>query len=339
MSRSVQKNPFQNLALQEVSTDEVLTMSLASGDLFAKISDSRIFRLKRAGDFLDDEWKEKIKKSKSLLQYSYSNPEVKKVLNFRLKRWMDVTDSEEFEVELSSLLKEIQQLIQKDASIFDLCLCFFEAFKPDDKIIHQFQNSHVILYRRAHIVATLASVFALSCGYHDPCFIKDLYQVAWVMDYGLVSADFSYWVALATQAERVKAGSGIDFLSSKNASSAEIELFKTHPFRSFEKAQGLLELNNPEILSSILRHHEKKDGSGFPQGIPYSLISDWEAILVFADQFVAYEEEELEEQFKSPLRVLWKEVQSYPLELLPIQRVMSKIKLWFRSKITFEVAL
>ena len=323
MTRSVQKNQFLKLALQEVSVDEILTMSLARGDLFAKVSESRIFRLKRAGDFLDDEWKEKIKKSTSLFEHTFSNAEVKKVLSFRLKRWMDENDPEKFEVELNYLLKEIQQLIQADASIFDLCICFFEAFKPENTIIHHFQNTHVILYRRAQIVATLASVFALSCGYHDPRFIKDLYQVAWVMDYGLVSKDFSYWVALACQSERVKAGSGIEFLISKKASAAEVELFKAHPQESFDKARGVLHLQNPEILSSILRHHEKKDGSGFPNGIPYSLISDWEAILLFADQFAAYEEEEIEAQLKSPLRSLWKDVQSYPLELLPIKRVMS----------------
>ena len=329
---------FQNLTLKEVSIEEVLAMNLARGDIFVKTSNDNIFRLKRAGDYLEDDWKEKIKKASSLFESTSSKIDQRASLNFRLKKWMEVEDPEVFEIELKNLLKEIQTQIQSHASLFDLCLSFFETFKPNLKIIQHFQDRHVILYRRAHIVATLSSVFALSCGYHDPRFIKDLYQVAWVIDYGLVSEDFSYWVALACQAERKKAGAGLEFLQSKNASPSEIQLFNTHPLLSFEKSSELLQLQFPEMLSSVVRHHEKKDGSGFPHSIPYSFISDWEAILVFADQFADFEEDELEKQFKLPVRDLWKNVQSYPLELLPIARVIGKIKRWFRSEISVEVS-
>ncbi len=333
------KNQFQNVDMKEINIDEVLAMSLARGDLFIKTSSQKIYRLKRAGDFLDDEWKEKIKKHDHIFQHSFSNPDLVKSLTFRMKKWMDEEDPERFEIELKFLLKELQEQIHSNAKMFDLCICFFEVFKPDHSIIQQFQDSHVILYRRAHLVATLSCVFALSCGYHDPQFVRDLYQAAWVLDYGLVSPDFSYWVALACQAERVRAGGGEEFLRLKKAGTKEINLFLTHPLVSFEKAQASLKMKFPEILSSLTRHHEKSDGSGFPRSIPYSLISDWEALLVFSDQFVAYEEEDIEKQLNLSLRDLWKNVQSLPLELLPVQRVVLKIKKWFRTKVSLEVSV
>lgn len=332
------KSQFQNVEMKEINIDEVLAMSLARGDLFMQTESSRIFRLKRAGDFLDDAFKEKIKKHPKIFQRTYSDAEVVKALSFRLKRWMEETDPERFAVELKFLLKELQERIHSHASMFDLSICFFEAFAPDSAIIQQFQDSHVILYRRAHLVASLSCVFALSCGYHDPRFVRDLYQAAWVLDYGLVSPDFSYWVALACQAERVRAGSGLEFLREKRAGQKEIHLFLSHPILSFEKAQSELTLEFPEILSSLLRHHEKRDGTGFPNAIPYSLISDWEALLVFADQFVAYDEADIEVQFTLALREMWKNVQVLPLELLPVQRVVEKIKSWFRTKISLEAS-
>jgi len=182
------KTQFQNVDMKEINIDEVLAMSLARGDIFIQTSSQRIFRLKRAGDFLDNEWKEKIKKYPKVFQHSYSNAEVVKALSFRLKRWMDEEDPEKFEIELKFLLKELQERIHSHATMFDLSLSFFEVFKPDLVIIQQFQESHVILYRRAHLVATLSCVFALSCGYYDPRFcVEYLYQAAWVLDYGLVS--------------------------------------------------------------------------------------------------------------------------------------------------------
>lgn len=338
MIETDKKHRFQNVEMKEINIDEVLAMNLAGGDLFIQTTGQRIFRLKRAGDFLDNEWKEKIKKHPKIFQRSYSNAEVIKALSFRLKRWMEEEDPERFEIELKFLLKELQEQIHSHATMFELSIAFFEVFKPDQAIIQQFQDSHVILYRRAHLVATLCSVFALSCGYHDPRFVRDLYQAAWVLDYGLVNPDFSYWVALACQAERVRAGSGVAFLREKGASQKEIDLFLTHPVLSLEKAQSELTLAFPEILTSLIRHHEKRDGSGFPNSIPYCLFSDWEALLVFSDQFVAYDEVDIEKQFTLPLREMWKNVQSLPLELLPVQRVVDKIKKWFRSKISLEVS-
>jgi hypothetical protein len=67
------KSQFQNVEMKEINIDEVLAMSLARGDLFIQTASQRIFRLKRAGDFLEAEWKEKIKKHTS--SYTKGKPD------------------------------------------------------------------------------------------------------------------------------------------------------------------------------------------------------------------------------------------------------------------------
>jgi hypothetical protein len=175
-------------------------------------------------------------------------------------------------------------------------------------------------------------LFSLACGYRDPLFLREIYQAAWYLDAGLIDESFTYWVALACQAERMRPGEGGKFLIAQAASEKEHALFFTHPRRSYERAQNelLARLSFGELLLSVLHHHEKSDGSGFPEKSCLSVLSDWEALMVLADSLVDYREEILEKNLRQGWQELWNVFLARPVDGLPIQSVVGKLSLWAR---------
>lgn len=68
-------------------------------------------------------------------------------------------------------------------------------------------------------------------------------------------------------------------------SAAEYEIVKKHPQDGYElvQNQGL----NPHIANSILMHHERMDGSGYPQGLKGNQIDEFSQIVAIADVYIA----------------------------------------------------
>ncbi len=64
-------------------------------------------------------------------------------------------------------------------------------------------------------------------------------------------------------------------------STAEFEIIKTHPKIGFDIVQAIE--FPPEINEMILQHHEKLDGSGYPNGLSGEEISKYSRILTVAD--------------------------------------------------------
>jgi hypothetical protein len=324
------KNNINTSQLVELEADVLQTWELAHGDIFLWLSENKLVRVKRAGDYLEESWKKKYTKSKKLLTMPLAREEILIDLITRFKNSKSQNHSSHDEQKELNFKNIILSSLHSDSkpSMIEFSFVFYELFKPDEKAVQLLQDSHIVLYRRAHLISSLSVIFAMSCGYDDADFLRDIYQMGWALDIGLSHKDFSYWVALACQAERINPGSGINFLQSKNASVAEIDLFLNHPQLSADRAPDFFELKFPGLLSALVRHHEKSDGSGFPYQIPFSLISDWEAILVLADQLIDYREDKIEFQLKANLIVLINELDKTDTNMLPVSRVLRKVKKW-----------
>jgi hypothetical protein len=170
--------------------------------------------------------------------------------------------------------------------------CFEEFFVFDSDVLEKYQRLSMVLYSRALLTSAISSITALCNGYVDHKFIKDFYNTSFIMDYGLIEyEDFNYALSLASEGERNAPGTGITTLEKYKRSEGEKILFKGHPNISYEFAiQFEDRFQNPEILDVIPMHHEKCDGSGFPNGYSYSALSDTETLLMFCDYLIPFQE-------------------------------------------------
>ncbi len=66
----------------------------------------------------------------------------------------------------------------------------------------------------------------------------------------------------------------------------ELKIVQEHPILSLKKIE-LLHIHNPSILEAVKHHHERYDGSGYPDHLTKSQISKSAAILAICDVFDA----------------------------------------------------
>jgi hypothetical protein len=259
------KNNINSSQLVELEADVLETWELAHGDIFLCLSENKLVKIKRAGDYLEESWKTKYAKSKKLLTMPLVREEILVDLVTRFKNSKNENHSSHDQQEALSFKSIILNSLHSDSkpSMIEFSFVFYELFKPDERAVQLLQDSHIVLYRRAHLISSLSVIFAMSCGYDDSDFLRDIYQMGWALDIGLSHKDFSYWVALACQAERMNPSSGINFLQSKNASAAEIDLFLNHPQLSADRAPDYFELKFPELLSALLGIMKRVKDQGF----------------------------------------------------------------------------
>lgn len=319
--------------LRVLEGKELASWKLAPGDIFYQTPASgKLLLIKRAGELLDEAWVQKMRFNSGLRFRSLVH--LKRVSEI-VAQWessLALEDPAEQERAFERFVDVVRAGLHSEGglTLMDWAFACHAIFKPDEALQQSMVDTHEVLHRRAIYVSALSVLFAMACGYGDAAFLKELYQAAWLLDTGLMHKDFSYWVALACQVEKQRPGAGVQFLQVKGASAAERELFLGHPALGYEFALGKFEkrFQNAGLLQIILHHHELSDGSGFPKGLSLGLLSDWEAILVIADQLVDYREEILGSYATAGLRESWQGLRQLKLRNLPIQRVLKKIAEW-----------
>lgn len=73
---------------------------------------------------------------------------------------------------------------------------------------------------------------------------------------------------------------------SEKLTEAEMEIVRNHPTIGYHILSNLSTLE-PEILSGVLSHHERQDGSGYPDGLSGDRISLFGRIIAIADTYDA----------------------------------------------------
>lgn len=329
-------------SLHPIEGEMLSQWKIAPGDIFLKTHAGKTLRLKRAGDVLEESWKKKFVASSNLLWKPLINLVAVENLKELFYQWDQALEPEEIESKREQFISSLRLGLRPNGGLcmLDWAFACYSLFSVDQKIIEEFQASHVVLYRRGLMVSSLAVLVSIASGYEDPQFLKDIYLTGWLLDIGLLSPHFSYWVALACQAEKFSPGAGDLLLKEKNARKEEVDLFLEHPRIGYDRVREQFEAQYdfPELITSILHHHEKADGTGFPEGMTFSVLSDWQTLMVLADNMVDYQEEVLEKDLSQSFGHLWARYQAKPVENLPVKGILAKIKLWFRIPKAVEVA-
>ena len=346
MSEILSKNsaiPSKVVGLRVLEGKELASWKLAPGDIYYQTpATEKLLLLKRCGDLLEESWVTKMRNNSGLRFRDLVHLKRVAEISSQWEQWKTIEDPAEFEKAGLRLCDVIRGGLHSEGGItlLDWAFVCHQQFKPDEELQLNMLAKHEVLHRRGLYVSALSVLFAIACGYSDSKFLQELYQTAWLLDSGLLHDDFSYWIAVACQAEKQRPGSGLEFLKHKKASHSEIELFLQHPVLGHSMAMQRFEkkFQNPGLLNIILHHHELADGRGFPHGIPMAAMSDWESILVMADQMIDYREEVIKGYAEQGLRECWQVLRRLPLRNLPIQRVLSKIAHWSQRDNLAEVS-
>jgi putative nucleotidyltransferase with HDIG domain len=140
------------------------------------------------------------------------------------------------------------------------------------------RQHHEGTYQHCLLVTGVAVDFGLALGMVEAD-IKRLYSAAMFHDIGKASIPASVLN---------KAG---------KLDSEERLLIETHPGAGYEYLKGSAEIS-PEVLDAVRHHHEYLDGSGYPDGLGASEISDVVRMLTISDIFAALIEDR---RYKPPM--------------------------------------
>lgn len=319
--------------LQEVALSELKSGTISRSHLFHVLpGNKRAVLLLRAGDYLDASFISKyldkgLTHIKELEVVTQSEIDSYKVfwnsIKVARKQKNQFLNRDEL---IEKLTKDFWE--QNDSSYLSFAIaCFEEFYHLPQHMVDKLSEKSMLLYTRALLLSSISTVSLLISDITDYKFIKDFYNVAFVLDYGFIEYDdYHYIMSMACEAERNVPGTGLDYLTSMKRNESEIHTFRHHPKVSFDAIKGHEDLfTHTEVLDLVKYHHEKRDGSGFPYGINYSGLSETETILSFCDHYMPFDEHIfLKGDGQKILKESFTLLKQREMKLLPIQKVVSK---------------
>lgn len=295
MDYSVKGITFTRDQLELVRLSEIVENSISSGHLFTFVKE-RPFLLLRAGDFVDQDFLEKYQargvESLYILKVS-SEQDLRKFKSLFTKFKTSKTELEKRRVK-DELIKVFADDFWKhsDKSFLSFVqACFEQFYNLPEEVVTSLQDSSTTLYSRALLSSSLSVMNCVIHSIHDLNFVSDVYNAAFLMDCSLgMKEDFSYFLKVACEKERSVPGDGIAFLRNRSDLD-ELIKFQEHPNLSADLATKYSEsFFNPEVSELIRFHHERADGTGFPNGYKYSAIAESDTLLMFGDYVTPFEE-------------------------------------------------
>ncbi|MBD66117.1 MAG: hypothetical protein CME62_12975 [Halobacteriovoraceae bacterium] len=282
------EKPLQDLPVQTIARSHII-------HLFHQ--NKKAMLLLRAGDYIDQEFINHFHQKGLTTIFELpvvSNESIVKYENIFLDLKKAQTEDDKYAAR-DQFIKHIvaENYDNSQASILDLVIaCFNEFYSLPEMVIHKYQENSVDLYSRTLLMSTISVLAAATNNYLDYKFLKDFYNTCFLMDFGLVDySEISYRLVMACEAERSKPNSGFEVLDKYRAHDSERFVFRHHPKISYDFAkEHNKHFFNPDLVEMIKYHHEKYDGSGFPKGIHYSALSDFETLLTFCDYMIPFQE-------------------------------------------------
>lgn len=281
-------------SLKTIQLDDLNKFKVCPGQVFYFTKSDFPVLLLRAGDEIDPSWIERYKKKgvENLNLYEVADSE-----NFAdiKKLFEQLKNKDSLENDLESIYKvkkwfaEVYYSGTQRGSLLDLIIIGKEIFlKISRGHKEKIKETSVIIYYRSCLVAAFSLFIAMSLGYYDFKVLSDIYNAAFLLDYGLINEKFNYNIFLACQKENENPGEGSRFL--KGVSKNDFQLFQEHPVNGKNLVVDELKeiFNHVSICNVIKKHHEQKDGKGFPLGLVSSELTDLETLIIFSDMIIPF---------------------------------------------------
>lgn len=295
-SYTVKGVTFTKDKLETIKLSELSKLGIAPGHVFLFVN-SKPFLLLRAGDIVDkffiDKYSDKGVTSISFLPIN--NSECIEDYNYLWGKLRDAKLETHRKKIRDRIIKKFHDDYWSDdgkVSLLNFIFSCYQSFNRfENTLIEEFHESNTVFYIRALSASAISTITSLSNGFTDFCFISDVYNTTLALDISLIKTGLSYHMVNACEAERNGAGNGMAYLERNKCPEGEMYFFTKHPELSFNYISQQENLfYYPEVAQAILYHHEKCDGSGFPNGISYAGISSWESITSFCDYVIPFKE-------------------------------------------------
>jgi hypothetical protein len=310
----------------KIPIKDLAKLSLCGGHLYIHSKEGRKFYVLKPGSYIDREFVKKYALMNAVFDFApVTDEEVMATFKtlFKELRYL------QFEKDLKEKSREIIQFFVKtfstDQHFLNFAIICFQEFNqiPEDTLQAMFETD-MHLFKKSLYSAAFSVIVALTNDYHHFPILRDFYNITFALDVGLCGQSYSYFVAQACNQENKKPGTGQAWLKNQRATIEEIKTFIEHPAHSYAFFQEHADLLvHPELAEIALYQHELSDGQGFPRGIPKSLISSWEAVVLLSDSLVEIEDLQ---SFETHVHQYLLTFLNEKLNLLPVIRVYKKLK-------------
>ncbi len=300
---------------------------ICDGHLYLRTKEGRRFYLMKPGILIDQSFIKKHATNQSVFEYVPVIDDVKisqfQTLLKELKYLQFEKDLRLKTVDVISFFKGVYEL---DSHFLNFALaCFFEFNAIAEEDLRRLHEADIHLFRKSLYSAAFAVIIGFANDFYHYPMIKDFYNLTLGLDLGLCEPNYSYFVAEACNKENQMPGGGKQWMKNEGATDLELEVFLSHPQKSydfFKKQKALLAY--PELAEIALYQHELTNGKGFPRGISKSQVSGWEAVVILASSMV-----EIRDEYEFECNVLnfILSFENQKIVEIPVQRVYQKLSI------------
>ena len=277
-----------------IRTSTILSFGLLDSDLYIKLNDNKFIRVMREGDMFDSNDYTRFN-SKNLTFLFLKTTDAKRVLERMTGDLMKLTQAKTAETPDQSAYIDLSTASLEAITEFNRVLGFDpkvqaltkETVKLALKTIQRNTElaqlfAQLTLNQKKHLASHSITLAHLSCG------IASL--MGWVSEltfYKLTTASLMHDLPL--QSNRLSAIHTKKELMEQQPplTGEEIIRFERHPESSAYLVNQMTDI--PSDVDTIVRqHHERPDGSGFPNGLEFSQIHPLAAVLIMAEELISY---------------------------------------------------
>ena len=186
--------------------------------------------------------------------------------------------------DLATTSPEITDSVSAFASMFSA----IRAGKPINLLDAEHATSQIIKsVTQSGLTAWLDDVRRYHEGTFQHCLLVTGVAVGFALDIGFASLDVKRLGIAATLHDIGKAHIPLSILDKPgHLDPSEEEAMRRHPVIGYELLKNISHIS-PEILDGVRHHHEYLDGSGYPDALMGSQISDLVRLLTICDIFAA----------------------------------------------------
>lgn len=344
LGREVQKSE-----LEIIKFDELLKFNMCPGYLFYVTSETgKPFLLLNPGDVVESEFVEKYQNRGMRSFYI-----LKVVNNQNLREFSDhLLGLKDLKLEWekinakNKILKLVSDLYwngNKNGTVLDFILATNTVFfKLEEVHILQMKKASHQLFTRSLVMGALGVIFALADGVMDFEVLSDVYHSCFLLDYGMMDDNFSFFMTEALEKEVTEPGAGVKYLKGFNLNNGDLKRFEEHgkvgAFRVAQECEGVF--FDQSMYSLIKYHHEKNDGTGFPYNMKGSELRSIYTIPCVIDHLISTKIIKFNENDgKSWLKNICNGKEKLMMEILPTKKIWKNfLKNMQQSKAGAEAA-
>ncbi len=298
---------------------------IADGHIYLSTSEGRKFYLLKPGMLMDEDFIKKHAQLNTVFDFEpVTKPEIVENFTRLFKELRYLQFEKDLKMQSFRIIGEFYKVHSSEDHFLSFAQAAFDAFNlVPHETLKKIHSKDTQLFRKSFYSAAFSLITALSNDFYHFTMLRDFYNIAFLLDYGLCEINYSYYVAQACNQENKLPGSGISWLESEKASKLEIDVFLGHPKKSYDYIKKTNILAFPELAESVLYQHELSSGKGFPKGITKNYVSGWESVIILADSFV-----EITDSFVFENRVIdhLMHFQNSKLKELPVGKAHYKLK-------------